>query len=458
MFGGQQMLHNILTVRVNLALVFLGAFSVMLLIKLTSLLPAQYYFSFSKLVAGDRGPFLVDPPSVSGAKLCQLLRQNRISSEDLQTFQIDCNQNAVAGQTETAQPGPRFSPQEIDAIYNSVLVNSGALQQRSSQLTSRFALMPLPEAELEEILTSAQTVDAAVKELSRRYSYQVNQGVQQPLRQNVEQLLAVLPEPVYTGSTPERLNLPPISAAEQARLRAAHAAFIEAVNNRLAQTPQSPVRKSDLDGFVENAWGKYDLTSRITRHHTEPLNETIDAALTNAVAAQGLQLRSSEELQQVVFTELSTAGLWDYAASALIRLGAVLLFGVAAGIAFGRHEFVSISVAAALAAFLLSWPLMLMWENLVDPRWNDQRPLFLVFYGIYILSFYFTARFGAVLGALIRRGVMRRSEPLLTTAGNSAAANAVTFKDFIINLTASVFINIAVYATNIVIPLTAAVT
>lgn len=451
------MLHNILTIRVNLALVFLGAFSVMLLIKMTSLLPSQYYFSFSKLVSGDNGPFLVDPPSVSGAKLCELLRRNRISSEDLQTVQIDCNQNAIVGQA-TPDTGPRFSQQEIDAIYNSVLVNAAALQQRSQQLAGSFALTPLPDAELEQILTRAQTVDAAVKEISRQYSYQIDQGIEQPLRQNVEQLLAVLPEPVYTGSTPEQLDLPPLSEAERARIRAAHADFIQAVAGRLAQTPQPAIRKSDLDGFVQTAWGKYDLTSKITQHHTDPMSAAITTAMNDAVASEGLQLRSSDELQQVVFTELSAAGLWDYAASALIRLGAVLLFGIVAGIAFGRHEFVSIAVAAALAAFLLSWPLMLMWENLVDPRWNDQRPLFLVFYGVYILSFYFTARFGAVLGALIRRSVLRRSEPLLTTAGNSAAANAVTFRDFIVNLTASVFINVAVYATNMVIPLTAAVT
>jgi hypothetical protein len=252
--------------------------------------------------------------------------------------------------------------------------------------------------------------------------------------------------------------LPPLGESERARLRAAHAAFVEQVRARVAQAQQTPIRKSDLDEIVAKAYGKYDLTARITDHHTTPVEASIDATLKNAVAAQGLALRSSDELEQVVFTELSTAGLGDYAAAVLIRLAAVLLFGIVAGIAFGRHEFVSISVAAALAAFLLSWPLMLMWDNLVDPRWNDQRPLFLVFYAIYILSFYVTARFGAVLGALLRRGLMRRHEPLVATAAGAAVSNAVTFRDFVINLGASVAINIAVYATNIVIPLTAAVT
>ena len=450
------MLHKILSVRVNLTLVFLGAFSVMLLIKLTSLLPAQYYFSFSKLVAGDRGPFLVDPPSVSGAKLCELLRKNRISSEDLQTVEIDCNQDRAAGRATPSRP--RFSPQEIDGIYNSVLGNAASLQQRSRQLASRFTPTPVSEEDLEQILARAQTVDAAVKALKVRYGHQVSEAIDQPLREHVEQLLAALPEPQYTGARTEQLSLPPLSENERARLRAAHASFADGISRRIAQAPHGTIRKSDLDELVANAYGKYDLTVRIAGHHAEPVKGAVNAALASAVSDQGLTLRSSDELEQVVFTELSVAGLQDYATAVLIRLAAVLLFGIIAGIAFGRHEFVSIAVAAALAAFLLSWPLMLMWENLVDARWNDQRPFFLVFYGIYVLSFYFTARFGAVLGALVRRGVMRRSEPLLTTAGNSAVANAVTFRDFIINLAASVMINIAVYATNMVIPLTAAVT
>lgn len=449
------MLRNILAVRVNLALIVLGAFSVMFLIKLTSLLPTQYYFSFSKLVAGDRGPFLVDPPSVSGAKLCELLRRNRISSDDLQTVEIDCNQSTVEGRA--APSGPRFSPQEIDAIYNSVLVNAGSLQQHSQQLASRFTPAPLTGEELEQILLSAQTVDAAVKAIILSYNYQISEAIAQPLRQNVDQLLAGLPEPQYTGTNRQQLSLPPLGDAERSRLREAHAAFVEQVSARIAQAPQTPIRKSDLDEIVANAYGKYDLTAKITDHHTAPVEASMDGALKNAVAAQGLTLRSSDELEQMVFTELSTAGLGDYAAAVLIRLAAVLLFGIVAGIAFGRHEFVSISVAAALAAFLLSWPLMLMWENLVDPRWNDQRPLFLVFYGIYILSFYITARFGAVLGALLRRGLMRRHEPLVTTAAGAAVSNAVTFRDFAVNLGASVAINVAVYVANIVIPLTAAV-
>ncbi len=451
------MLHNILTLRVNLALVFLGAFSVMLLIKLTSLLPAQYYFSFSKLVAGDRGPFLIDPPSISGEKLCELLRRNRISSEDLRSVQVNCNENASAGQQQK-QSGPRFSPREIDAIYNSVLVNAAALRDSGQQLASRFTLTPMSEEDFGEILASAKTVDAAVKEISRRYKFQVRQGVEQPLRQAVERVLSVLPEPEYRPADRQELSLPPLSEAERSRLRAAHASFLRSVNGRFARAPQTPIQKSDLDEIVESAYGKYGLTSQITQHHSKPVAAVIETTLTESVAAQGLQLRSSNQLQQVVFAELSVAGLSDYAVAVLIRLGAVLLFGIVAGIAFGRHEFLSIAVAAALAAFLLSWPLMLMWDKLVGVNWNDQRPLFLLFYGIYVLSFFVTARFGAVIGALLRRAVMRRDEPLLTTGRDAAIANAVTFRDFVVNLAASVFINIAVYATNIVIPLTAAVT
>ena len=83
-------MRSLFAFRVNFAITFLGAFLLMFLIRLTGLLPSQYYFSFSKLVAGDRGPFLVDPPSVTGAKLCELLRANGISPETMQSTSVDC--------------------------------------------------------------------------------------------------------------------------------------------------------------------------------------------------------------------------------------------------------------------------------------------------------------------------------------------------------------------------------
>lgn len=450
------MWHKILSLRVNLALVLLGAFSVMLLIKLTALLPAQYYFSFSKLVAGDRGPFLVDPPSISGARLCELMRRNRISSDDLASVQIDCGKGKLSGE-DSARPQP-FSPLAIDAIYNGVLSNAAALQTQTRQLAAQAALQPMTDDQLDELLGRAQTVDAAVKGMVQHYKYQVAQAIEQPLRQDVDRALADVPEPEYTGSTADELSLPPLSQKNRARLRTAHSGFLHQLDTgTIPLTPGPPVRKSQLDDYVASAYGKYGLAVSVTSHYTEPIKAELETALQGEVAAQGLTLRSSDALQQMVFTELSVAGLGDYAIAVLIRLAAVLLFGIVAGIAFGRHEFLSISVAAALAAFLLSWPLMLMWDKLVGAQWNDQKALFMVFYGIYVLSFYFTARFGAVIGALIRRSLMRRPEPLVATAGDSVMANVVTFRDFVVNLTASVLINIAVYATNIVIPLTAAV-
>jgi len=449
------MLRNILTVRVNLALIFLGAFTVMLLIKLTSLLPSQYYFSFSKIVAGDRGPFLIDPPSVSGQKLCELLRKNRISAEELRIGDVDCSQDTIAAQQQ--QTAPSFSAEEIDAIYNSVLVNAGALSQRIQRFATSVNLTRLSEDEFRELLADASTIDAAVKKISWHYKAQIRDALNPALRQDVEQILSVLPDPQFTPAAREELTLPPLNETEIQRLLAAHDLFLQQLDTRLAQAPQTPIRKSDLDGFLENTSSKYGLAWEMTQHHTKPVEAIIETTLQGAVSAEGLALRSDDEIETVVFAELSSAGLWDYATAVLIRLGAVLLFGVVAGIVFGRHEFVSIAVAAALAAFLLSWPLMLMWDRLVVGNWNDQRPLFLLFYAIYIVSFYITARFGAVIGALLRRAVMRSERPLVPTGDSSALSNAVTFRDFVVNLAASVAINVAVYATNIVIPLTAAV-
>ena len=61
--GNTAVLRYVMGFKANIAIVFLGAFAVMALIKLTTYLPGKYYFSFSKLFAGASEPFIVDLPS-----------------------------------------------------------------------------------------------------------------------------------------------------------------------------------------------------------------------------------------------------------------------------------------------------------------------------------------------------------------------------------------------------------
>ncbi|MGE0626540.1 MAG: hypothetical protein AB7O43_01850, partial [Hyphomicrobiaceae bacterium] len=90
------MVRYLLGFRANVAILFFGAFAVMALIKLTAYLPGKYYFSFSKLFAGASEPFVVDPPSVTGAKLCALMSRHNLSSSDIGQH-VDCKAQSAAG-------------------------------------------------------------------------------------------------------------------------------------------------------------------------------------------------------------------------------------------------------------------------------------------------------------------------------------------------------------------------
>ena len=91
--------------RLNALIVFAGAFGVIGLVKLTSLLPEQYYFRFSNLVSSSGSPFIVQPPGVTYSKLCDLVEKNRISDPKF-TASLHCPKTIKSCLLYTS-PSPR---------------------------------------------------------------------------------------------------------------------------------------------------------------------------------------------------------------------------------------------------------------------------------------------------------------------------------------------------------------
>src|SRR5262245_54105715 len=175
--------------------------------------------------------------------------------------------------------------------------------------------------------------------------------------------------------------------------------------------------------------------------------------LREAFAAHEIAPKARQEARQLMFRQISTAGLGEYLIAVAVRLLPVIVFGLVLGFIFGRTELASIGLAAAVTAFLLSWPLMLMWEKLVGYQWQAQRPLFMLFYTVYIFSFFVTARMSAVWGAGLRNVVSPL--PLGGSIGQSEAA-VVTSREVVINILAGIITNAVVYGWNVLLPLTAA--
>jgi len=454
-------MRSLLYLRVNLTIVFLGALAVLFLIRLTALLPTKYYFSFSKLVAGESGPFLVDPPSVSGRKLCNLLRKNGIPAEQLEASQVNCELNravgAGAGARATTKPGQAFDRAATDQIYGIALRADPQLRSEIARALGQLRLLPMPPADLEKILAESKAVATAYKKITEYYTSQIDRSLVQRIGNAVGRLYEPVPSRSEAPQVGEsRPKLPPLDEARKQRIRIAHAAIANVLGKGFSGARIPEITKTEIDGILGRAYGKWDLSSGITAHYGDPIKAVVTATAKRAFANQNLVLVSTKEARKRVFRAIAEEGIAGYVIVVLIRLAPVLLFAGVLGYIFGRNEFLSISVAAGLAAFLLSWPLMLLWDRLVQGNWADQKSLFMAFYAVYIVSFFVTARVGAILGALVRTKLVGRGTALVQSGDGGLEAELVTWREFAKSFATGALVNGLVYAWNIIIPLTVA--
>jgi hypothetical protein len=441
------MLETLLKLRVNFLIVFLGAFLLMFLIKLTSLMPSQYYFSFSKLVSSDRGPFIVDPPSITGAKLCELLRKNNISTEQIGISDVDCR---VIYEDSAKQSNAKpLSPEVQDQIYGIILRQDANLRAVLQQRLNVFELTPLSNEQLDTILTESKTASEAYDRIRRGYEQQLYPTFQTPIATALDQLFApILQTKNEEEDKAERPSVQ-LSETDVSKIRAVHQTFLENIAQRIRQVSLSPIQKSSVDEIMKRPDAQWGIPNSLAGYYNSQIEAVLQSGLKDAFQSQGVALVDKEQARATIFRELAAAGFKDYIIAVVVRILPVILFGLAFGFVFGRKEFTSTSLAAAMTAFLLSWPLILMWEQLVNWQWQDQRPLFIAFYGIYILSFFLTARMAAVLGAWVRQRSLPTGESIGT--GDSLLAR-VSVKEIVFNIAAGVVCNAAVYAWNIVMP------
>ena len=96
----------------------------------------------------------------------------------------------------------------------------------------------------------------------------------------------------------------------------------------------------------------------------------ISDGVKSAFIARHLEVKNSAEISAELVSAITLSGLVDYAISILFRLTPVIVFAFVLGALLGKGELLSISVSAAFASFLLCWPLILNWDQLVNERWS----------------------------------------------------------------------------------------
>ena len=438
------MIPNLFSARANVAIVLLGAALIIFGIKFTPyVLPAKYYFSFSTLVGRGSEPFIVDPPGIAAKKLCALFDKHAIP-RDLFSRSIRCNE-------DTVDPGIAREPlsaRELDKIYEIAIKLDATIRAMLLEAGKSLSVPPLHTLELEAILAKSPTPRVAYERISEHYAAAVGEKAEEAILPTLQILYGAVghkdPETPDEGSE-QSLAIP---EHQRFKIRVAHEKYTLQQARLASSLRASAVSKTRIDAILQEYSGLDSVPTKIAHVYKTDIENGVKMRLRAAFEAEGVNFADEAGEQKLILKEVLFASYWNYGISILVRLLPVAMFALLAGFLFGRIEVLSISLAAALSAFLLSWPLMLMWDRLVQSSWAAKKPTFMLFYALYIASFYMTARAFAVLGA-------RFAGPVPDSQAGSAEVVSLTWREVVVNVMGAVFLNALVYIWNIIIPYSA---
>ncbi len=449
------MLAKLAAFKINFLIVFVGAPFIIFLIKLTPLLlPPNYYFNFSKLIAGGSEPFIVDPPGITGKKLCELIREHHISENSF-PHHISCAEDFERSAKKSVKP--TFSREQVDEIYTLAIRTDPAARTAILEAAKRDKLEPATDDEIRRVATHDKSVSAIFESIYEHYSKQTSSLVERAgLSDSLSRLYASKPDRPDEDETDHDAGLSPPDLSEETITRAirANRELSSELKNEFFVQKLTPIKKSSVDDILATVESANNLAYAVLGYYENSMETGLRDKIAQAFARQELPVGGKERDRQIVYAEINKFSHVNYAVSIVIRLAPVLLFGIVVGVIAGRTELFSISIAGGLAAFLLSWPLILLWDRLVTSSWADKRTVFLVFYAVYILSFFLVARTGGLLGARSRDriGLERLPAPVEEKVDS---AIRITWREVAVNIVGAVVINSLVYAWNVILPLSA---
>lgn len=428
--------------RVSVPIVLGGTIAIVALIKLTSLLPGQHYFRFSQLVGSNASPFIVDPPGVTYARLCRMVQENRLA---------DGKFSVALDQCPTTIPAPSHSQQKAygktheSEIYRAVYENDERLRKDIEARARQLRVASIPVDEIQTEVQQSSNIDAATSALSARYQRQVSDelkaGLSNPPADGLTVLARVLPAgaPADSGDGAGATPQPGLDQKAAGALLRAAAAY----DAGLAAPPQElrlePVTKAKLDEIIGVTFSREDLIEQLVSYYSGQVADHYNSRFLTALEAEGI---STSRDKAALDKSIRDEGLQAYVLAALIRLAPVFLFGFFIGVFYGATEITSAAYAAALAAFVLAWPVILLWDRVVSYTWQDKRHIFIALYILYVVSFFVAARVAASLGALVHEKLpWRRPEE---KADGEEGVKLSLARDFLIG----VAVNVAFYVAN----------
>lgn len=103
-----------------------------------------------------------------------------------------------------------------------------------------------------------------------------------------------------------------------------------------------------------------------------------------------------------VFEAAQRDGFFYSIVGYLIRLLAPLLAGFVIGRIYGLEDLIAAPFGAALAAFILCWPVIVLWDRVVSTDFINHYSEFITLYVLNMIAFFYVARIGCILGAQMK--------------------------------------------------------
>ncbi|MFA5955120.1 hypothetical protein [Hyphomicrobium sp.] len=425
---------------ISAPILIFGAIFIISAIKLTSLLPERFYFRFSSLASSEASPFIVEPPGVSYSRLCQIVGKYQTEhpgySADLQ-----CSTSAQSAPTDD------YGKKNQEAIFRAAYDNDAAIRRDMAFKLNDFASPKFDPLGIQQTIEAATATGKVQDTIVDQYTNDVERRFREiaPSLAGPAALSAALP-PDPAGSQNEGdQNAGAASSKLDPTLTAAAAkAALETSDKfpaRFSNFAFAPITKAKLDEITANAYNKDNANDGIIGYYLGQVDDAFKQELRASLKRGNVDLSAdASSIDKAIVSE----GIFPYAIAILVRIGPVLIFGFFIGLVFGTKEIGSAAITAGLSAFLLAWPVILMWDRVVSYTWQDKRDIFIAMYILYVLSFIFVARFAAQLGALLHRRLPPNWAGRNPDEVNESAFSWSLARDF----TVGIMVNILFYVSN----------
>lgn len=443
--------------RVDLVYLFLAAVVTVFLIKLTSLLPASLYFNFSSSFSSDMGAFLIPRPVLEARQQCELARAKGFAFKPCPTDEtvdlLDDEQRKLLAQAviEVQSMHMQGGSVVLDSFQNPRDL-AELTDEIESELGYRDSLADFRDIRLRTVAGSvsggfvqaiSDRFDVLVPSQQATEDFQAENDGGQPVEDvavdgeesggppgtgdpGVDMDGAPGTEDIGPADAMNDETDPALASASQKLARAENSLLAGLQRNHVAiQAATLP----EIEKLLAGSSYIWAAREAVDNYFAGRVADALRPAFEDSIRSAGLDIdRTKSEMERAVIAQTG----WQYALALLIRLATPFAAAALLAMVAGAGMRLSIAVGCAFSAFVLAWPVVLLWNGVVEASYRDLRGIFIAFYIAYVASFFTLGWFGATVGAILhqqfRIPYSRQMDESPHLAGVRALARQIPFQ------------------------------